>query len=169
MSMCEFEPAPASGEAALPLAPCAYVIDDDEAIREALLLELSTSGYRCAAFRSGPDFLRCADRLEPGCIILDLRMPGKNGIEMLAELAQRGIRWPTIMVTAHGEAVTAADAIRLGAVQFLEKPFSGDTLLCALAQETEKLKRKLPRMRTASRLEPPFPPASAPPPGHICL
>ena len=154
--MCETNAAASSGDASP--AAMVYVVDDDEAIRHSLLLELTTSGYRCRTFASGPEFLRCADQLEPGCIILDIRMPGKNGIEMLAELAQRGIRWPTIMVTAHGEAVTAADAVNLGASRFLEKPFDGDALLLALAQETRKLQNRLPRMRGAGLLEAYLPP-----------
>ena len=152
MSLFDIGSGAAAQEAAPGRLPIAYVVDDDDALRFALRLELSTSGYRCQAFASASELLSRADQLEPGCIILDIRMPGKNGIELLAELAQRGIHWPTIMVTGHAEAVSAADATRLGAAHFLEKPFSGEALLSAIAQETGKLGTGLRRAEHASRL-----------------
>lgn len=125
--------------AGAPASPMAYIVDDDEEIGTALRLELSTFGYRCRWFASAIDFLRCVRELEPACIVLDIRMPGKNGIEMLVELAQEDIRWPAIMMTGHGEIFTAVEAMKLGAIEFLEKPFSGEALLAALGRGNAKL------------------------------
>ena len=119
--------------------PIAYIVDDDEEIGTALRLELSTFGYRCRWFPSAIEFLRCVRELEPACIVLDIRMPGKNGIEMLVELAQEDIRWPAIMMTGHGEIFTAVEAMKLGAIEFLEKPFSGEALLAALERGNAQL------------------------------
>jgi two-component system response regulator FixJ len=123
-----------------PGPPAAYIIDDDDDIAAALKLELSTSGYRCRSFATAIEFLRCVHKLEPGCLVLDIRMPGKNGIELLAELVEDDIRWPAVIMSAHGEACSAADAARVGAIAFLEKPFSGDALLAAVESGTARLR-----------------------------
>lgn len=109
-----------------------YIIDDDRDVRVALGLELRSLGIRSRPFASAGDFLEELPHLSPGCLLLDIRMPGKNGIELLAELAHRDTRWPVVMMTGHGEVMTAVQAMKLGALEFLEKPFSPDEMMAAL-------------------------------------
>lgn len=109
-----------------------YVIDDDRAVRVALSLQLRSMGFESRPFSSAEDFLSELDYLEPGCILLDVRMPGKDGVTALGEMvASRGI-WPTIVMTGHAEVKVAVRAMKLGAIEFLEKPFRDDELLTAL-------------------------------------
>lgn len=110
----------------------AYIVDDEREVRVALSCELKAEGIEARPFASAADFLEEVPYLRPGCLILDVRMPGKNGVELLAELVQLGIRWPAIMITGHAEVITAVQAMKLGAVEFLEKPFSDEALLAAL-------------------------------------
>ena len=117
----------------------AYIIDDDRDVRVSVSCELRAAGIDCRPFSSPSDFLEEVDHLPPGCILLDVRMPGQNGVEVLAELDARDIRWPAIMVTGHAEVVTAVEAMKLGAIEFLEKPFSEAALMGALEQGYRKL------------------------------
>ena len=117
----------------------AYIIDDDRDVRVSLSCELRAAGIDCRPFSSPEDFLEEVDHLSPGCILLDVRMPGMNGVEVLAELGSREIRWPTIMVTGHAEVVTAVEAMKLGAIEFLEKPFSEPALMGALKNGFSRL------------------------------
>jgi two-component system response regulator FixJ len=109
-----------------------YIIDDEQEVRVALNLELRAAGIPARPFGSAADFLEEVPHLAPGCLLLDIRMPGKNGIELLAELAHRDVRWPTVMMTGHAEVVTAVQAMKLGAIEFLEKPFGAEALHSAL-------------------------------------
>jgi len=111
-----------------------YVIDDEQDVRVALSIELRAGGYQSRPFASADDFLDALPELQPGCVMIDVRMPVKNGLELLAELAERGIGWPAIMMTGHAEVVTAVEAMKFGAVEFLEKPFSEPTLEAALGR-----------------------------------
>ncbi len=83
-------------------------------------------------FQSGVDFLDSLDELGPGCILLDVRMPHVDGFEVLAELAKKEVSWPVIVMTGHGEIPVAVRAMKLGAVEFLEKPFSEAALIACL-------------------------------------
>lgn len=105
-----------------------YVIDDDLQIRRSLHFLLSSSGYQCWTFSSALDFLEHLPNLTPAPILLDVRMEKISGIDLLAILADRGIRWPVIIMTAHGDIATAVQTIKLGAIEFLEKPFELETL-----------------------------------------
>jgi two-component system response regulator FixJ len=123
----------------------AYVVDDDKEIRIALNLELRAAGIECRPFASAGDFLAEVEHLHPGCILLDVRMPQTSGVELLAELALREIRWPAIMLTGHAEVMTAVEAMKRGAIEFLEKPFSEVALMGALDSGFEKLSAALRR------------------------
>jgi two-component system response regulator FixJ len=112
--------------------PSVYIIDDEKDVRVALSLELRASGFAARPFASAADFLDEVAHLAPGCLLLDVRMPGQGGIDLLDELARREIRWPAVMMTAHGEVATAVQAMKLGAVEFLEKPFGPEALQAAL-------------------------------------
>jgi two-component system, LuxR family, response regulator FixJ len=103
---------------------CVYVVDDEEPIRRSLKLMLTVQGHQVTAFESGSALLHVADALLPGCILLDIRMPDMDGIEVLRRLRHRGAGLPVIVMTGHGDLTVAASAFREGAIHFIEKPFS---------------------------------------------
>ena len=107
------------------------VVDDDEAVRDSLQLLLEAAGYRARAWSSGPALLR-APAIEPGCIVIDVRMPEMDGVTLLARLRERGIRHPVIIMTGHADVPLAVRAMRAGAIDFIEKPFSDQVILQAV-------------------------------------
>ena len=106
-----------------------YVVDDDESARDSMRLLLMTVGLEATAFESPVDFIERFDPHRPGCVILDLRMPELNGLETLIQLRDRSKTVPVIFVTGHGDLSTVVRAMKLGAVDFFEKPVSSDLLL----------------------------------------
>lgn len=118
---------------------CVHIVDDDEAIRRSVAFMLKTSGYRVNSWPSGAAFLKDVKQVEPGCILLDVRMPEMDGLEVQAELAQRGIALPVVIVTGHGDIAIAVRAMKAGAVDFIEKPFHKDALLAAIELALERL------------------------------
>lgn len=109
-----------------------HVIDDEEAVRKSLSFLLRTSGYRVQCWADGLSFLKASPRLDPGCVLLDIRMPHMDGLEVQAQMTERGIGFPVIVLTGHGDISLAVRAMRGGAVDFLEKPFDRTKLLAAL-------------------------------------
>lgn len=110
-----------------------YVIDDDEAVRESLEALLDASGYEVATFGSAAAFREGFDPGGAGCILLDVRMPGMDGLTLLETLGADGQRVPVVMMTAHADVPMAARAMRAGAADFIEKPFAQATLLDSVA------------------------------------
>lgn len=110
-----------------------YVVDDDRDVRRSLSYMLAASDTRSHPFGSGADFLDAVPDLAPGCILLDLRMPAMDGFQVMAELGRRGLDWPIIVMTGHGEVPVAVRAMKQGAVDFIEKPFSEEALLGCLS------------------------------------
>ena len=106
-----------------------YVVDDDRDVRRSLSFMLGASDLRSHPFASGEDFLEALADLEPGCILLDLRMPQMDGFHVMTELEKRDVDWPVIVMTGHGEVPVAVRAMKLGAIDFIEKPFSEEALL----------------------------------------
>lgn len=106
-----------------------HVVDDDEGFRTGITRLLNASGLRAVAYESADDYLRANSGDLPGCVVLDLAMPGKGGMEMFAELAGHEHVPPVIFLTAHGDIPTGVQAIRSGAVDFLLKPVTKDQLL----------------------------------------
>jgi FixJ family two-component response regulator len=106
-----------------------FVVDDDEGVRTSLGILLDSAGYRPMACSSAPEFLAQYDPARPGCLLLDMRMPGMNGMELLRELAGRGAFLPVIFITGHGDVPMAVEAMKGGAFDFLQKPFSQHDLL----------------------------------------
>ncbi|HEV2867550.1 MAG TPA: response regulator, partial [Allosphingosinicella sp.] len=106
-----------------------YVVDDDRDVRRSLSFMLGASEIRSHPFGSGEDFLDAVPDLQPGCVLLDLQMPQMDGFHVMAELSRREIDWPVIVMTGHGEVPVAVRAMKLGAVDFIEKPFSEQALL----------------------------------------
>jgi len=111
-----------------------FVVDDDDAVRASLQALLETAGYRTAEFESGRDFLDAADTGQGACVLLDVKMPGLDGLEVQRRLNERGAELPVIIVTGHGDIVMAVQAMRAGAVDFLEKPVSRHRLLESVAR-----------------------------------
>jgi two-component system response regulator FixJ len=105
------------------------VVDDEEAIRKSASLLLKVSGFEAHQFDCGEALLACADELTPGCVLLDIRMQGVDGFEVLDELKRRRSRHTTVVMTGHGDVRSAVTALRNGAVAFIEKPFSKASLL----------------------------------------
>ncbi len=105
------------------------VVDDDESVRSALDGALKSVGFNARSFGSAEDFLDSGLQGETACLITDLQMPGMNGLQLQAKLAEDDRRIPIIFITAYGEPRMRAAAMRAGAITFLDKPFDGDVLL----------------------------------------
>lgn len=116
------------------------VVDDEDAVRRSLALMLRLAGYKVKPFESGVRFLEQADEAAGCCILLDVRMPGKDGLEVQGELQRRGIHSASIVMTGHGELSVAVEALRSGAVDFLEKPFEKSRLLASMERAWLKLR-----------------------------
>jgi two-component system response regulator FixJ len=109
-----------------------HVIDDDEAARESLEFLLRTAGITVKTHESAVDFLKDIDEIKSGCIVTDVRMPEITGIELLKKLKDLKIDVPVILVTGHGDVPLAVEAMKIGAADFLEKPFDDEVLLQAV-------------------------------------
>jgi two-component system, LuxR family, response regulator FixJ len=109
-----------------------YVIDDQPELRESSCFLLTSLGLTCVQYPEGPEFLDEVDRLEPGCILLDLVMHEMDGLEVQQELKRRRVSWPIIFMSGHDDIPAVISAVKNGAVEFLEKPFSEEELLAAL-------------------------------------
>ena len=118
-----------------------HLVDDDEAIRRSGGFMLKTSGYHVRSYESGVELLKGAPNLEPGCILLDIRMPGMDGLEVQAALKDKGVSLPVIIMTGHGDVSLAVQAMKAGSVDFIEKPFEKAVLLSAIEHGVERLKR----------------------------
>jgi two-component system response regulator FixJ len=116
-----------------------YVVDDEAPIRGALKMMLAIRGYDVTPFAAGPDFLDGVDSLAPGCLLLDLRLPGMDGIEVQHRLSRRRSDMPVVMMTGHGDIEIAVAALRAGAVTLIEKPFAKAALRRALDKAFLKL------------------------------
>lgn len=106
-----------------------YVIDDDTALRESLDFSLGSAGFQVTLFETATHFLASLSKLDFGCILSDVRMPGIDGISFLRQLRANPIAYPVIIMTGHGDIPLAVEAIKLGAIDFLEKPFEDEHLI----------------------------------------
>jgi RNA polymerase sigma factor (sigma-70 family) len=106
-----------------------FVVDDEPSMRQALALLLRSIGVSCETFASADEFLAQYDPAIPGCLVLDIRLPGMSGLQLQEVLTQRGITIPIIMITGHGTIQMAVRAVKAGAFDFLEKPFRDQDLL----------------------------------------
>jgi len=118
--------------------PLIYVLDDDEAMRSSLRWLLESEHWPVSTHASSEEFLKAWDPAQRGCLILDLKMPGINGLELMGVLAQIECTLPAIMITAHGDVPTAVRAMKDGVSDFLEKPFSKDELLACIDRALKK-------------------------------
>ena len=109
-----------------------HLIDDDDAVRKSLAFLLATSGFAVRAYASAVVFLDALNSLQPGCIITDVRMPGMDGLALQRRLKELKINLPMIIITGHGDVPLAVEAMKAGAIDFIEKPFDDELLLAAL-------------------------------------
>lgn len=109
-----------------------HLIDDDEHVRRAVAFMLGTAGFAVRMHESAVDFLANLGGLQPGCIVTDVRMPGIGGVELLRRLKEGRVEMPVIIMTGHADVALAVEAMKAGAVDFIEKPFSDDVMLTAV-------------------------------------
>ena len=133
-----------------------YVVDDDPGVRDSLGMMLSLAGYRTALFPDAESFLSAWRADWSGCLIADLRLPGKSGVELQAALLERASTLPVVIVTAHGDVPTARRAFQADAVDFLEKPFDmaqvRQAVEKAFAREAQRLAAQQERAADAAKL-----------------
>lgn len=120
-----------------------FVVDDDSAIRDSLTSLLTTAGMHVNTYETGWHFLQGYDPEMKGCVLLDVRMPRLNGLELLSELRERKCRLPIVIMTAHGEIKIAVQAMKLGAADFIEKPFRENALISTINSALEESDREL--------------------------
>ena len=125
-------------------APVVFVIDDDASVRDAVKNLLESVGLNVQVFKSTEEFRQASRPDAPSCLVLDVRLPGSNGLELQEALARAGISIPIIFITAHGDVPMASRALKAGAIEFLLKPFQKQDLLTAIHHglERDQIKRE---------------------------
>lgn len=109
-----------------------HIIDDDMEVRRSLAFLLRSAGFETTIHESALAFLEVLPSIRPGCVVTDVRMPDMNGIELLKRVREHGMALPVIVMTGHGDLALAVEAMKSGALDFLEKPFDDDTLLASV-------------------------------------
>lgn len=136
--------------------PTVYVVDDDPAMRSSLRWLIESVGLIVRTCASAQEFLRTYQPTDPGCLVLDVRMPGMSGLDLQAELASRQIYIPILIITGYAEVPLAVRAMKAGAFDFIEKPFSDQTLLdrirAAVAHDEVSRRRRATRQEVQKRL-----------------
>ncbi|MCL4798748.1 MAG: response regulator [Burkholderiales bacterium] len=135
------------------MTPIVYIVDDDAAVRRGLEQLIASGGFMVRSFASAEAFLAACEQGCAGCVVLDVAMPGMGGPQLQSVLAQRGLRLPIVFLTAHGDVATSVRAMKAGAVDFLEKPVSGATLIAAVrkAMALEARQHEDHALRAAAR------------------
>ena len=128
-----------------------HVVDDDPAVRRSLERLLDAAGFHVVSYQSPAAFLNAASGLSAGCVLLDIRMPGVDGLEVQSRLNRLRVNLPVIVMTGHGDVPSAVRAMKAGAVDFLEKPFDDETLLNAIGGAFAKASRLIGGDREAVR------------------
>jgi RNA polymerase sigma factor (sigma-70 family) len=136
--------------------PTVFVVDDDAAVRESLQWLIKTAGLNVECYGTAQEFLDVYDKSRPGCLVLDVRMPGLSGLDLQEQLGALGMTLPVIIITGHGEVPLAVRAMKGGAIDFLEKPFSDQLLLDrireAIAKDEQDRQEQARRAQAAERL-----------------
>jgi two-component system response regulator FixJ len=130
-----------------------HVIDDDEAVRHSLAFLLATAGIDVQTYDSATSFLEVAPELNAGCIITDVRMPELSGIDLLRRLRELKVAVPVIVITGHGDVPLAVEAMKIGAIDFLEKPFDEEVLLASVRFALNAVDREQKREAERSEVE----------------
>jgi FixJ family two-component response regulator len=118
--------------------PIVFVVDDDVSVRESLELLIRCEGWEPQTFASAPEFLAHPRALVPNCLVLDISLPGLNGLDLQKQIAVERSEMPIIFITGYGDVPKTVQAMKAGAVEFLTKPFSDDVLLSAIRQAVER-------------------------------
>jgi two-component system, LuxR family, response regulator FixJ len=129
-----------------------HIVDDDEAVRQSLAFMLSTAGIPVRVYESATSFLAGLPMLQAGCLITDVRMPDMTGLELLQQLRGKGIKLPVIVITGHGDIPLAVEAMKCGALDFIEKPFAEESILRAVRAAEDRTKRVGPRSDEEAQL-----------------
>jgi two-component system response regulator FixJ len=136
--------------------PVVHVIDDDKAVRESLAFLLGTVGIDVQTYESANAFLEVASKVQEGCIITDVRMPGLSGVDLLRRVRELRLGIPVIVITGHGDVPLAVEAMKIGAADFLEKPFDDEVLLASVRSALDRLdvdhRRQAERSEVEGRL-----------------
>jgi two-component system response regulator FixJ len=148
----------------MPDKPVAHIVDDDDALRDSLSFLLGSADIPVATYASASEFLKALPGLASGCVVTDIRMPGMNGMELLKHLKQGGSVLQVIVMTGHGDVPLAVEAMRLGAADFIEKPFDDEVFIAsvrmAIARQKEadqghalksEVQRKIDSLSTRER------------------
>jgi two-component system response regulator FixJ len=130
-----------------------HVIDDDEAMRQSLAFLLGAVGMEVQTYESAVAFLEVAPTVKGGCVITDVRMPGLSGVELLRQLRERKLGIPVIVITGHGDVPLAVEAMKIGAMDFLEKPFDDEALLASVRSALDQLDRDQKHQAERSDIE----------------
>jgi two-component system response regulator FixJ len=117
------------------------LVDDDPQLRDSVSLLLATAHLQTKCFSSAEDFLRSEDAQQPACLLLDVRLPGMSGLELLNRLIETGLRHVVVVITGHGDVPMAVTAMRAGAFHFAEKPFDPDAFLSIVSEALERVER----------------------------
>ena len=118
--------------------PVVHIVDDDEAVRRSLAFMLSSAGLAVRVYDSARAFLDGFDHVQRGCLITDVRMPEMTGIELLQRIGERAPFFPAIVITGHGDVPLAVEAMKAGAIDFIEKPFDEEAILAAVKTALEQ-------------------------------
>ena len=136
--------------------PTVFIVDDDPAVRESIRWLVESVDFRAETFASAAEFLDAGIGDRPGCVVLDVRMPGMSGLDLQSRLEGEGIHQPVIIVTGHGEVRMAVRALKSGAFDFLEKPFSDQMLLdrvqAAIATDAQARQERAKRAEMMDRV-----------------
>jgi two-component system, LuxR family, response regulator FixJ len=130
-----------------------HVIDDDEAMRESLAFLLGAVGMEVRTYESALGFLDVAPNAEAGCVITDVRMPGLSGVDLLRRLRELKLGIPVIVITGHGDVPLAVEAMKIGALDFLEKPFDDEVLLASVRSALNQLDQDQRRQGERNEIE----------------
>jgi len=133
-------------------SPVVFIVDDDEAVRNSLRLLVKSIGLTATVLGSAQEFLASYDPMQPGCLILDVRMPGMSGLELQQQLNLRGAVIPVIFITGHGDIPMAVDAMQHGAFDFLQKPFRDQDLIDRIQRALEKDRTNRAELGERSRI-----------------
>jgi two-component system, LuxR family, response regulator FixJ len=133
--------------------PTVFVVDDDDAVRDSLKLLLKSIGLPVVAYPSAPEFLDAYRPEQPGCLILDIRMPGMSGLELQQQLNLRGAVIPVVFISGHGDIPMAVEAMQHGAFDFLQKPFRDQDLIDRVQKAMERDAASRDQLRQLGRIQ----------------
>lgn len=122
--------------------PIVHLVDDDAAVRRSVGFMLKTLGFQVQTYETGDAFLKSSRDAEKGCVLLDIRMPGMDGLELQQSLQHNGVGLPVVIMTGHGDIALAVEAMKAGAIDFIEKPVEKGALVRSLEEGFNRLHRK---------------------------